>query len=423
MFFIALTFLAAFLIEGLGTATSVIGLSALFGANPIIIALAIALDIGKIVVVSLLYTYWKELGKTMKTYALIAATITMMITSAGAAGYLMGEFQKAIIGSQEGGLRVDALKQEQQKLEARKKQIDDQIAAIPEKFSATQRIRLMNQFKEEQKRATDRITQIDQELPELQVKQLGVEAKAGPILTIAKSFDIPVEQAIKYVILMIIFVFDPLAVFLIIAGNFLVAQRKLKLNPPEPTPPAPTPPEPDDDIRVPRREDAIIPPQVVEKPVEELAPVAEAPVAAPAEEHAVPVKKEYDDGMYPRIIDLATPVVPEAPAPAPVEEPTPPIFEVLYPTPVSPPEPEPAPEPAPIEPAPMPVTATQTPTPPSHTSEITLNDLTAPSEITLNSLKPTKSSFDDVPNNGDVTFTWSEPQPTGARTVYQGQRR
>lgn len=227
MIFIALTFIAAFLIEGLGTLVSVIGLSTLFGANPIIIALAVALDIGKLVVVSLLYTYWNKLGVLMKSYALVAATVTMIITSAGAAGYLSGEFQKAIMGTQEVSLKVDVLKQEQVKLEARKKQIDDSIAAIPDRYTANQKIRLMNQFKAEQKTVTDRLAEISRQLPEMQITQIGVEAKAGPILYVAKAFDVPVEVAVKWVILMIIFVFDPLAVFLIIAGNFLLHQRRL----------------------------------------------------------------------------------------------------------------------------------------------------------------------------------------------------
>jgi hypothetical protein len=232
MIFALLTFLAAFSIEGIGTLVSVIGLSSLFGANPIIIALAVALDVGKLVVVSLLYKHWSRLGKIMRTYGLIAAAVTMTITSAGAAGYLSASFQQAMIGTQEGGLKVDVLKTQIAKYEERKKQIDDQIAAIPEKYSAMQRIRLMNQFKQEQKDLQDKITAIDKQLPDLQIHQISVEAKAGPILFIAKAFGIPVEQAVKWVILMIIFVFDPLAVFLIIAGNFLWDQRKK----PEPEP-------------------------------------------------------------------------------------------------------------------------------------------------------------------------------------------
>ena len=122
--FILITFLAAFLIEGLGTAVSVIGLSTLFGANPIIIALAISLDVGKLVVVSLLYNHWKRMGVVMKSYAVLASLVTMIITSAGAAGYLTGEFQKAILGTQETSLKVNVLKEQQAKYEERKKQIN-----------------------------------------------------------------------------------------------------------------------------------------------------------------------------------------------------------------------------------------------------------------------------------------------------------
>jgi hypothetical protein len=226
MFFIILTFCSALFIEGLGSLVSVIGISALFGANPIIIALAIALDVGKVVTVSLLYTYWKSLKTLMRTYALIAAAVTMTITSAGAAGYLSGEFQKAIMGTKEGELKVAVLKEQQAKYQLRKKQIDDQIAALPEKTTVNQRLRLMNGFKAEQQALDQKIAQIDQQLPQLQVAQIGTEAKAGPIVAIAKAFKVPVEQAVSWVIGMIITVFDPLAIFLIIAGNFLIARRK-----------------------------------------------------------------------------------------------------------------------------------------------------------------------------------------------------
>jgi hypothetical protein len=226
MIFILITFLAAFLIEGLGTAVSVIGLSTLFGANSIIIALAISLDAGKLVVVSLLYNYWKQMGIVMKSYAVLASLVTMIITSAGAAGYLTGEFQKAILGTQETSLKVNVLKEQQAKYEERKKQIDNQIANLPEKTTVNQRIRLMKQFQDEQKALQAKINDIDKQLPDLQIQQIGVEAKAGPILYISKAFDVPVEVAVKYVVLLIIFVFDPLAVFLMVAGNFLLEQRK-----------------------------------------------------------------------------------------------------------------------------------------------------------------------------------------------------
>jgi hypothetical protein len=365
MTFIILTFLAAFLIEGLGTATSVIGLSALFGANPIIIALAIALDLGKIVVVSLLYKYWSTLGKVMKSYAFIAAAITMVITSAGAAGYLTGEFQKAIMGSQESGLRVEALKGEQAKLEERKKQIDNQIEHLPEKYTATARIRMINQFKDEQKTVTARLGEITTQLPDLQVHQLGVEAKAGPILTIAKSFNIPVEQAIKYVILMIIVVFDPLAIFLIIAGNFLVEQRK-------------------------KGQQAEYIERIKDEVRTKRIPVMTPPPPPPPEKET------------PEPTDETTAVMEEAPVM--------PIYEVLEPTPQPLEEPPEPPEVKPADP-----------------NEITLNDLGPRAEITLDTVKGKlhRSSMHDA-DEGDVEMDVGvglHGKPSRARTVYQGQRR
>lgn len=228
MIFILLTFIAAFTIEVIGTYISVYGLVSLFGANWSIIAMAVSLDFGKIIVVSFLYKNWKDIGFAMRSYAIFATFVTMIITSAGAFSFLSGEFQKAILGTQEGALKVEVLKNQQAKYEERKKQIDAQIAALPEKTTVNQRLRLMNGFKAEQQDLQNKIAEIDKKLPELQTAQIGVEAKAGPILYIAKAFDIPVESAVKWVIAMIIPVFDPLAVFLIIAGNFLLAQFRLE---------------------------------------------------------------------------------------------------------------------------------------------------------------------------------------------------
>lgn len=309
MFFAVLTFLAAFSIEAIGTVVSVIGLSTLFGANPIIMTLAVALDVGKLVVVSLLYKYWKQLNGLMKAYGLIAAVVTMTITSAGAAGYLSGEFQKAILGTQEVGLKVEVLKEEQAKLEARKKQIDDQIANLPSNYSRS-RITLMKQFEDEQKTITARLQKIQEELPQQQLAQIGTEAKAGPILYIAKAFDVPVEEAVKWVILMIIFVFDPLAVFLIVAGNFLWDQyqsRKPKKDGPS-SPSGPTTPPPDDG-----------PPEVKVIPA--------GPDASQAK-------------VYTRDDLIAGGASNEALVNAGYE-PEPPIFEVLEPTPVPTPAPQP----------------------------------------------------------------------------------
>ena len=225
MIFAILVFISAFLIESIGSYISIVGLSALFSTNPVIIALALSLDIAKIVTVSFLYKQWQNINRTMKIYMTVAAAILMVITSSGAAGYLSAEFQKAILPTKGSEIVVNSMTEEKGRLESRKVEIDKQIAQLPPE-NVKGRQKLQKQFAGELSHINSRIIEIDQELPKLQLQQVDVNAHAGPILYVAQAFNTTVESAVKYVILLIIFVFDPLAVALIIAGNFLVDQRK-----------------------------------------------------------------------------------------------------------------------------------------------------------------------------------------------------
>lgn len=342
------------------------GLAAMFGLNFVIISLAVVLDIAKLTVVSFLYTHWKDAPKYLKPYMIIATLVLMLITSAGAFSYLSGEFQKSIVGTQEGALKVEVLKKQQEKYEERKKQIDEQIAKLPEKTTVTQRLKLMNGFKTEQQALQDKITEIDKQLPELQIKQISTEAKAGPILYIAKAFDIPVEQAVKYVILMIIFVFDPLAVFLIIAGNFLLIHNRKKAEvakPVETIVEEPVgdecniPPEGLECTRKPGHDGPCAVPGVIAQDICEIFPEAfikQAPeeydrmpktyddtemhlIKDPIEDDE-PSPKTYDDTFVEHVImpstHEATPATPEVEEP---KAPTPEVTEVPKTPPVSPP--------------------------------------------------------------------------------------
>ena len=228
MFFASLVFISAFLIESIGSYISIVGLSALFSTNPVIIALALSLDIAKVITVSFLYKQWENISRVMKYYMTIAAAVLMIITSSGAAGYLSAEFQKAIIPTKGSEIQVKAMTDEKDRLSTRKLEIDKQIAQLPAE-NVRGRQKLQKQFAGELSHINTRVVEIDQELPKLQLAQVDVNAHAGPILYIAQAFNTTVESAVKYVILLIIFVFDPLAIALIIAGNFLIDQRRKEL--------------------------------------------------------------------------------------------------------------------------------------------------------------------------------------------------
>lgn len=225
MFLIALTFLAALSVELLGTYVSVVGLASFLGADFIIMALAVALDAGKLIVVTLLYKFWSQLPKLLRAYMIPAAAVTMIITSVGAFGYLSAAFQTAILPTKESNIQIVALQEEKVRLQQRKQSIDTQIAQLPA-TSVRGRTKLMTQFKDEQTTITSRLFEIDKQLPELQTKNANVESHAGPILYVSEAFNVSVEEAVKWVIFLIIFVFDPLAVTLVLCGNFLIEQRK-----------------------------------------------------------------------------------------------------------------------------------------------------------------------------------------------------
>ena len=225
MLFTILVLVSAFLIEGIGTYVSVLGLASLFSSNPIIIVLAVALDIGKVVSVSFLYKFWKNINLLMKIYMTIAAIVLMTITSAGVFGFLSAEFQKAISGSNTQGVMLQSLEEERGRLQLRKEEIDRQIAKLPDN-SVRGRSQLIRQFGPEVNRLNSRLAEIDKELPALKIATIKKNVEVGPIIYISEAFSTTPEKAVKWIILVIIFVFDPLAISLLLAGNFLIVNSK-----------------------------------------------------------------------------------------------------------------------------------------------------------------------------------------------------
>lgn len=221
---IFLIFLAALALEGIGTYVSVLGLSQTFQGDPIILTLAIILDFAKIIGVSLLYKKWDVMHTLMKAYLIPAVIVLMLITSYGAAGYLSGKFQNATLPMQEANITLVSYNTEKVKLELRLKQINDGLAAINADY-ITKRLEETAAKKPELDRINARVVELDSLIPELKRTIVQIEAHVGPISFISKTFDISNSAAVSFIIAMIIFVFDPLAIVLILAGNFLLAQR------------------------------------------------------------------------------------------------------------------------------------------------------------------------------------------------------
>ena len=258
--------------EGIGSYISVIGLSALFSGDWVIIAMAVILDIAKITSVSFLYRYWSDIRRAMRYYMTAAVLVLMFITSAGAFGYLSAAFQKAVQPNLEVALKVEALTRQQESLEVEKKEltalklsINKQIADIPTENERSRR-QLIASMRPELERTNKRLETVNLQLDDIRAKALAAKGEnvekdvhAGPIMYVSKAFGISLEDASKYIILVIVLVFDPLAIMLVLAANFLI---KRKIDEPEPTPPTePKPVVESDPV------EAAIPPEVKLEPV------------------------------------------------------------------------------------------------------------------------------------------------------------
>lgn len=236
-----LLFFTAFLMEAIGSYVSIVGLGSLFAGNLVIVGMVLCLDISKIVSVSFLYQYWQDLPKKMKYYMFAAVLVLMTITSTGTFGYLSGEFQKAMQPNVEATLKVESLKREQDtlvqekaRLVVEKEKIDQQIAQLPTN-SVRGRKQLIESFRPDQERIAARMNVVTKRADELTSEILRSESAnieqnvhVGPIMYISKAFDVSVEDASKWIILVIISVFDPLAIMMIIGGNFLIVLKRTK---------------------------------------------------------------------------------------------------------------------------------------------------------------------------------------------------
>jgi hypothetical protein len=223
---VILPFLTSIALATIAAFFSIIGLAQIFPGSfwPIVI-MGTVLEIGKLVTVSWLYNNWKETSILLRSYFLSAIVIIMLITSMGIFGYL----SKAHI---ESNIVVGANAVQLQTIETQEKIARDRLdyllkqASDPQKTSSRVDRDIRNTQAELKKLSEEKLPLLKQENALL--------AEIGPIKYVAeliyeKSDPSFIDKAVRVVILFIIFVFDPLAVLLLVAANQTYRKIKPKL--------------------------------------------------------------------------------------------------------------------------------------------------------------------------------------------------
>lgn len=213
----------AVMIAGVSAYFSVYGLAHIFAATFwSVVIMGGVLEVGKLVATSFLYRYWDTLRWSLRIYLLSAILGLMAITSAGIFGYLSNAYQQDTVGVKDVVARIELLDTELKTLSERDQQINADIDRIGSNF-VTARQNMMKQYTPEKSKITERIALIRSEKLDLSTKQLEVEAHTGPIIYIAKAMGKGIDEAVMWMICLIIFVFDPLAVALTIGANIALS--------------------------------------------------------------------------------------------------------------------------------------------------------------------------------------------------------
>jgi len=249
MFLTLLTFLSAISISIIAAGYSIIGLATLFsGAVIPIIAMGSALEVGKLVAASWLYQNWRsDIPRLLKAYLFTAIIVLIFITSMGIFGFLSKAHLDQVQPTSGNQLSIESynkqINQQQIIIDRAEKtlnQLDKALDVYIDKEYVTRGLKERNKQKEERDllnktidEATSKILELNKTKNTIELEQLKIEAEVGPLKYVAEliygdeaknHFD----SAVRIVILILIFVFDPLAVLLLIAANISLRQWKSK---------------------------------------------------------------------------------------------------------------------------------------------------------------------------------------------------
>lgn len=226
MVFIVLLGIIAFALAAVSEALSIMGLADAFGSIYwSMIAMGVVLGLGKLGAITFLYRHWHETSKLLSIPLSMCATILVFVTISGHFGFLSKGYLVDSIELKKVESMIASYEEEKSRHVARKESIDLQISQLPSD-KVNSRVRLMDQFKTEQKDVTAKVNKLDEKISALKINQIESTSHVGTIAYIAKAFGMTLDEGVKWFILLIITAFEPLALGLTIAISTLLKLRK-----------------------------------------------------------------------------------------------------------------------------------------------------------------------------------------------------
>lgn len=252
---------SAFAVSTLGAAFSIFGLRDLFsGAAISVILMASALELAKFTLAAYLHQRWHSINMVFKGYLVGAVAVLSIITSLGIYGHLSNAYQSASAVLEGEQLKLAALQGQLERHNAEIGRLNRTIDEIPAS-RVTKRIEARKEIEPAIAELNKNVATVSSQIDASNLKVLEVKMKVGPLIYISKAFKVDIDNVVKYLILLLVLVFDPLAISLVIASSEALQVRANK--DPKKDPQATTTQQPL----------AVVPPQPEVAAQEQLAPV------------------------------------------------------------------------------------------------------------------------------------------------------
>lgn len=255
---------------------SIFGIGKMFaGASTNVMVMAASLEFAKLVIASLLYRFWDEINKALKVYLTIACFVLIVITSAGIYGFLSSAYQETANKVENVDKNTAVIEKRKQMIQRQLDQAEKQLELksnrqntlsdmrnrqqsnadnlIAQNKSASSVRTQMNQLSKESKTLDDDIKVLQdsiasktQQINDLDLEILDLSSnndianEIGPLKYIAKITGKSLDQVVNWFIIALMLVFDPLAIALVVAANFVfsyVGEKNKKEEPKKSDPP------------------------------------------------------------------------------------------------------------------------------------------------------------------------------------------
>lgn len=262
-------------VAALGAYFSIVGLGALFsGAVIAVFLMAGSLEFAKFTLAAYLHQTWGNLNKIYRSYLTFSVVVLSIITSLGIFGFLSQAYESASSVLEAENIKLASIKSQQKLITSEIERLNKSIDEIPA-ARISRRLNARAEIEPLIKELNKKFADGEKGLTAANLQILDVQKKVGPLMYISRSFKMDIDSVVKYLILIFVSVFDPLAICLVIAATHaLETRRNSKTVAAENTAPAPQ----------------AQPAPVVVQPVHEA-----VPVAASSEPEDVIVQMNFKD--------------------------------------------------------------------------------------------------------------------------------